>query len=218
MALVLENFQGEGHVVGGERAAVVKLDAGPHQEAIGEPVLGYLHRAGCKPVQAIRLVLGRCHQAREGELHALGAIAPEDETVERIEGEKILVVGAGRSDMGEHAALRRIGLDIVEMLEVRRIFEIAEGRHAMALGAFVRPRGHDRHRCQRARAQQERIPAADLAGGFAHCRVPALAAFSASHHHTVGNAAAPYLGNGSGRPNRSHRAVRVLSKVNCGTT
>src|SRR5580704_14931326 len=39
-------------------------------------------------------------------------------------------------------------------------------------------------------------------------RAPTLAAFSASHHHTVGNAATPYFGIASGRPNRSQRAVR----------
>src|SRR5262245_36321121 len=32
VALVLENFQREGDVVGGERAAIVKRDAGPHPE------------------------------------------------------------------------------------------------------------------------------------------------------------------------------------------
>src|SRR5262252_6736531 len=43
MALFLENFQREGDVVGSERATIMELDAGPHQETISEPVGRYLH-------------------------------------------------------------------------------------------------------------------------------------------------------------------------------
>ena len=39
-------------------------------------------------------------------------------------------------------------------------------------------------------------------------RPPVLAAFSASHHHRVGNPEVPYLGNGSGWLKRSQRAAR----------
>ena len=39
--------------------------------------------------------------------------------------------------MGKYAALRGIWIDIVEMLEVRRIFEIAEGRNAMVLDVLA---------------------------------------------------------------------------------
>ena len=68
------------------------------------------------------------------------------------------------------------------------------------------------------------IPIENPARGIAarqidgHWREPVLAALCASHHHTVGNAAAPYFGSGSGRPKRSQRAVRLMSWVNCGTT
>ncbi len=40
---------------------------------------------------------------------------------------------------------------------------------------------------------------------------PVLAARSASHHQTAGNAAAPYSGNTSGRPKRFQRAAETLS-------
>jgi hypothetical protein len=66
VAFLLEDFQREGDVVSGERAAVVELDAGPHQKAVGQPIRGYPHRARGKPVEGIRLVGGARHQAREG--------------------------------------------------------------------------------------------------------------------------------------------------------
>jgi len=43
-----------------------------------------------------------------------------------------------------------------------------------------------------------------------HCRLPAVAVMSASHHHNVGNAVTPNFGKGSGRPKRSQRALRTL--------
>ena len=49
-------------------------------------------------------------------------------------------------------------------------------------------------------------------------RFAVLPTLSGSDHQTVGNAAPPYSGNGSGRPKRSQRAARTLSSVNCGTT
>jgi hypothetical protein len=132
VALLLEDLEREGDVVGGERAAVVEGDAGTHQKTIGQPVRGYLHRTSGKAVEGIGLVIGARHQAREGELHALRAVAPQDEDVKRIECEKVLIEGPGGSDLGERAALGRIGVDVVEMLKVGRIFEISESRHAVA--------------------------------------------------------------------------------------
>src|SRR5262245_6893073 len=105
------------------------------------------------------------------------------------------------------------------MLERCRIFEVTERRDAVPLGTLLllrRRRARDR-RCERTSPECERMASRHLAN-VGHGRVPVLEAFSASHHHTVGNAAAPYFGSGSRRLNRSQRAVRLLSKVNCGTT
>src|SRR5262249_10229361 len=84
VALVLEKSQREGDVVGGERGAIVELDLGPQQKTIREPVGRYLHRTRSEAVQRVGLILGACHQAREGELHTLRTIALKDEAVERI--------------------------------------------------------------------------------------------------------------------------------------
>src|SRR5437899_13071371 len=99
MALFLEDFQREGDVVGGERATIVELDPGPQQKTISEPVGRYLHRARSEAVQRVGFVLGARHQAREGQLHTLRAVALEDEDVERSEGEKILIEGPRRPDL-----------------------------------------------------------------------------------------------------------------------
>src|SRR5215470_15297480 len=53
MALFLEDFQREGDVVGGERTAIVKRDAGPQQETISESVGRYLHCARSEAVQRV---------------------------------------------------------------------------------------------------------------------------------------------------------------------
>src|SRR6516164_2662055 len=134
MSLFLEDLQREGDVVGGERATIVELDPGPQQKTIREPVGRYLHRACSEAVQRVGLILRARHQAREGELHTLRTIALKDEAVERIEGERVLIEGPSCPDVGEHAALRGVWIDVIEMLEVGRIFEIAESRYPMALG------------------------------------------------------------------------------------
>ena len=59
------------------------------------------------------------HQAREGQLHALRRVAAQDVAVERIEGEEVLIEHRVRADLREHAALRRVRIDVVEMREVR---------------------------------------------------------------------------------------------------
>src|SRR4029450_2589611 len=111
------------------------------------------------------LVGGGRHQAREGELHALRAVALEDKDVERVEGEKVLIEDAVRADMGEHAALWRVRVDIVEMLEASWIFEVAEGRHAVTLGALACQRRPSNRRCKRRRTKEERFAACELERG-----------------------------------------------------
>lgn len=203
--------------MGGQRAAVMEGDPGPHQKMIGQLIRGYPHRARRQPVERIRLVEGARHQAREGELHALCAVTLEDEDVQRIEGEKVLIENPVGADLRERAALRRVHVDIIVMLEVGGIFEIAEGGHAVPLGTLACERRRSDGGGDGASAKCERVAPRHIAD-VGHGRVPVLEAFSASHHHTVGKAAEPYLGSGSCRLKRSQRAVRVLSNVNCGTT
>src|SRR6516164_5765620 len=106
----------------------------PQEKAITKTVGRNLHRARSEAVHGVRLVIGARHQACKGELHALGGIAPENEAVERVEGQQALVEDSRRRNLRENATLGGARVDIIEMFEVGLVFEIAEGRDAMALG------------------------------------------------------------------------------------
>ena len=137
MALRLEGGEREHDVLGADAAAVVEARLGAQEKAIGQAVGGNGDRTGGEPVHRVRLVGCARHQRREGELHPLRAVALEDEGVERVEGQEILVELPRRSHLGEGSALRRVRIDIVEMAEVRRVFQVAERRHAVAFGVLV---------------------------------------------------------------------------------
>src|SRR5215813_6336668 len=150
--------------MGGDRAAIVELDARPQQKTISESVGRYLHRARGEAIQRIWFILSAYHQACEGELHALRTIALEDEGVQRIESEKILIEGPSCPDMREPATLGGGWIDVIEMLEVGRIFEIPEGRNPMALGlmSWLNPGSFDilcERRCERCRTYEKRFAA-----------------------------------------------------------
>src|SRR5712691_2613575 len=138
MSLVFEYFQRKGDIVGSKQAAVVKSDSRAQQEPVGKAVLGYLNGARGEAIQGVRLIRGAHHQTRESELHSLRAVALQDEAVERIEREDILIENNARPDMREHPALRSVRIDVVEVLEVRRVFEIPERRYALPPGGLRR--------------------------------------------------------------------------------
>ena len=147
----------------GQLRAVVKARLGPHREAIGELVGRNLHRLRGEAIHRVRLVAGARHQRRKGQVHALRALALEDEGVERIEGEEGLIVGATDGIERKQPALRRIRIDVVEMLEVGGIFQVAEHRHAVrSRRRHRRPRrGRNQAGAQRADAEAEHVPAVE---------------------------------------------------------
>src|SRR5262249_46537815 len=116
---------------------------------------GYPHHAGGKAIEGIGLVIGARHQAREGELHALRAVALEYEAVERIEGEKVLVEYPRRPNVGKDPALRSIWINVVKMLEFRRIFEIAKSGDAVLLDVLRCFDIPGERRSERSRAEEE---------------------------------------------------------------
>ena len=118
----------------GQPAAVVEARLRPQRKAIGQAVGGDADRARGEPIHRVRLVVGPRHQRREGQLHALRRVAAQDVAVERIEGQRVLVVDRARADLRKHAALGRLGIDVVEMRKVGRILQVAERRHAVPLG------------------------------------------------------------------------------------
>src|SRR5436190_1591381 len=97
------------------------------------------------------------------------------------------------------------------MMEVGRVFQIAEHRHAVHLGAGLGGccRGIEARRAQRAEAETEHVPAIEMRHALVlQLRFPIRAALSASYHHMVGKPVTPYLASGSGWLKRSHRATR----------
>ena len=135
-----------------------------------------------------------------------GAVALEDVAVERIEGLERLVVAAVRSDLRKHAAFGRVRIDVIEMGKSAGYCEIAEGRHAVALGVLrgnVRRKFRGGERARRQHQKRWRRLITISAAPWPPC--------SASHHQMVGNADSPYFGMVCGWPKRSQRAVRTLA-------
>ncbi len=113
---------------------------GPHEETVGASVGGYAHRACGVSIHCVGLVVAwhgearGAHQRGKGEFHALGGVAAQHIGIQRIEGEEGLVELASGPDVGEDAALGRAGVHVGEVLEIRRIFEVAEGGNAVGFG------------------------------------------------------------------------------------
>jgi len=209
VAFFLQHVERKGNVLRGQLRAVVKSSLGAHREPVGSVVRRNLDRFRREPVERIGLVARTGHERRKDEVHALRALALEDVGVEGVEGEERLIVGADRRDQGKRPALRRIDIHVLEMVEVGRIFQIAECRHAMGLGAaVVGARGAPPRQAQRAERQAQHAAAREeeRLRRAAQERLPILAALSASHHHKFGNPEMPYLGSGSGWLKRSQRA------------
>ena len=74
----------------------------------------------------------------------------------------------------------------------------------------------DKQRGHCAGGENEHPAACERLVTEAHWRPPVLAAFTGSHHQTVGKAPKPYSGIVSGWPKRSQRAVHHLRLVHCG--
>ena len=77
----------------------MEFGARPDEELINQSVRRPADFLRGKPVHRVGLVAGADHQRREGQLHALRRVALENESVERIEGEKILVVESIGADL-----------------------------------------------------------------------------------------------------------------------
>jgi hypothetical protein len=138
VAFFLQRGEREHHVLRRELAAVVETRLRPQQKAVGQPVGRDAHRARRQPVHRVGLVLGTHHQTRECQLHALRGVAAQDVAVERIEGQRVLIVDRAGADLREHAALRRFRIDVIEVREIGRIFQVAERRYAVPLGFRAR--------------------------------------------------------------------------------
>src|SRR6516164_1980030 len=126
MALFLQDVEREGHVLRRERRTVVEFGASADKELIDEPIGRAADLLRGKAVHRVRLVAGADHQRGEGQLHALGGVALENESVERIEREKILIVETVGADLRKHATLWCVWIGVAEVRKIWRVGEFAE--------------------------------------------------------------------------------------------
>src|SRR5262249_53509777 len=91
--------------------------------------------------------------------------------------------------MRKYPALRSVRIDVVEVLEIRRIFEVAERRHALARRGLLGIGTRRQNRCQRPCAEDQRIATRHV-GMITHRRTPAsLVSQHPEYYHTRGGAA-----------------------------
>ena len=130
MALGLQRRQRERDVFGFDRTAVVEGDAVAQAKLIDAAVGRHRDLVGGIGIDRVGLVGGAPHHRGERLLHVDRRIALEDEAVERIECR-----GAAAGELAEGAALRGVGIDVFQVLEIGRVGEIAERRQAVMLAS-----------------------------------------------------------------------------------
>ena len=121
----LERIEREYHVVRRDRLAVVPFCFRPQPIGGRGEVVRIAHRLGKQPVFA-RYFVERRHQQR-----VVDAIDAEDERAFDAGDRHVEVVVGAKRDLPRRTALRRAGVDIVELLEAGWIFQFAERRYAV---------------------------------------------------------------------------------------
>ncbi len=137
--LGLEQLEREQHVVGRDRLAVGEVCLGVEMEGDRRAVFGNLDAFGHEPVEREGLVEAARHETLDGEVaNAVGGDTLDDEWVEVVERP------VGAED--ETPAFGRVGIDVGEMREARRLLGLAvEGNGVHRLGLRGKPR---RQQCQ----------------------------------------------------------------------
>ena len=132
-------LQAEDDVVHGHRRAVGEARLGPERERHPGAVLGHLDRLGEQAIQGEGLVPDPLQQGLGVEVGAGGGRALDDVAVQGIE----------RTDDGQAqgAALGRVGIDVVQVAEVGRVFGLAvHGDAVLGLGGGADRKGHGQRR------------------------------------------------------------------------
>ena len=116
----LESSEGEDHVFRSDRLAVMPSRFRPQPVGGGGEILGVAHRFGDKSVFGGHLVSRGRHQGVVDERNAAGdrAFDARNHGIEIVEG--------ADSNLAHDAAFRRFGVDVFELLEAGRIFQVSE--------------------------------------------------------------------------------------------
>ncbi|WP_175015988.1 hypothetical protein [Burkholderia lata] len=138
--LALQRVERELDVVGGDAIAVREARARIQVERDRTAIRRDVDVVGKQSVRGRRLVRAAGREALEQHVDARRGVAAHRERVELVERRQPV-----RVREHERAALRRVGVDVVEMLEARRIFRLAVLRNGVGR---VRS-GRGQHRLQR---------------------------------------------------------------------
>ena len=192
MALVLQIGEREHHVGRTQRRAIVKARLRPQRKGEDAAIIRDRNTPCDKAVHGVRLVKGADHQRIVDDLEANGRIPALHQRVERVEGGRILVERPGRRHPRKASALRRLRIDIGQLLETRPVGEGPENRQAVLRGPGGIGIRTQRQGCGERKGRSQRGPAAQniAARGRAACRLrqttqlaaSMVAALSASHH------------------------------------
>jgi hypothetical protein len=118
-AVVAQQLPGEDNVIRGDLGAVGKTRRGIERERhVAARIVG-LHRARQQAVKRERLVIVARQQA-------LDDIASDRLYRQTQDNERVETVECAEHAFGDGPALRRIRIDVVELLEVGRVLEVAE--------------------------------------------------------------------------------------------
>jgi len=138
-AVLFERIEREDHVVGRHRRTVMELRLRP--QAVGDrgEIVGIADAFGQQAISRRHLIQGGDRQRVVDEIGTDGyrAFDPRDHQVEIVEG-------ADR-ELTNAPALGSFRIDVVEMLEIRLVFEVAEEREAMSPFPFGGTGRHGRH-------------------------------------------------------------------------
>ena len=125
-AVLLEGVEREDDVFGRDRLAVVPARVGAQPIGDRRKIVRMADRFGQQTIFGGNFVQRRGRQRLGEQLGAHGeaALHARRDHVEIVEG--------AERDLSHRAALRRSRIDVVEMLEARRIFDVAEQRQSRA--------------------------------------------------------------------------------------
>ena len=126
MPLLLEDVEGENGVVRRDGGAIGKACFGSQAEGHRLAVGGHVRCLRNEAIGRVGFVRSPHHEAVIDEPQALGGIALQNEAVEAVEG-----LQRRRADGDDASALGGGWVDVLEVLEIGRILEVAERGQAV---------------------------------------------------------------------------------------
>ena len=135
MAFLFKGIEGKGDIVGGDGGVIMKLRDRPEVEF--HPLALIINCDGfCKqPVNRIRFVIGASHQLRKVE-EAIAALVAIDQRRIAFQQEGIDGIEAIQVTQLDCSAFRGIGINILEMREIRAVFQISEDGQPVTRNGF----------------------------------------------------------------------------------